>query len=132
MTRPVRMSVGWLVDLSVCRCIGWSVLRRGIFTSMLLSEHLFTIYLSLFEFIIFYIVYIVTLLLEVKRPYEPSCPSVVSWPIGRSVYLSVIISSFTSYAPIGALIYFMNCVQRGKNSKYCMIFNTEYVFFYHL
>ena len=37
--------------------------------------------------------------LQVKLPYNPSCPS-AGWSTG----LSVIISSFTSIAPIGALV----------------------------
>ena len=41
-------------------------------------------------------------LLEVKLPYDPSCPS-VCWLVGRSVCLSVCMSLFqvNSHAPIG-------------------------------
>ena len=39
-------------------------------------------------------------LLEVKLSYDPSCQS-VGWSVG----LSVIISSFTFHAPIGALVF---------------------------
>ena len=44
-----------------------------------------------------------TQLLEVKRPYGPSCPS-FGWLICQSVGRSVIISSFTSHAPIGTCL----------------------------
>ena len=43
------------------------------------------------------------MLLQVNLPYNPSCQS-FGWLVGRSVVLSVILSSLNSLAPIGALV----------------------------
>ena len=42
-------------------------------------------------------------LLYKTSPYDPLCPS-AGRLVGRSVGLSVMMESFTSYAPIGALV----------------------------
>ena len=64
-------------------------------------------------------------LMEVKLPYEPSCPSVACRSVSQLVGRSVIILSFTSNAPIRALVY-NNAVVDISSSK-IPIFRIEIV-----
>ena len=50
-----------------------------------------------------------------KLTYYPSCTS-VGCLVGRSVDLSVIISSFTSHAPIGALVLYIKDTKQLKKA----------------
>ena len=76
-------------------------------------------FLSLLALSIFHIYF-----MAVKLPYDPLCSS-VGWLVGRSVGLSIIISSFTSYVPIRALVYLLKIVQFCNYTKEELYYNCN-------